>query len=395
MPPRRDAAQRARARSGAIRFTLEHRGAAFPATIDAEGLRWPEDAAASTIAEHIQATEHAAGGAPTKLRWAAFAYQAHLPTPIISSRGPAEIDAPPLRGALSFGASEPASGNLGQLLTNFDYELAKASTQSFRPGALAEGVDRVADSRRLGLMQIEDALSQAIDRSIHFEFPFGQHSPKVLIDGEEVSLALLGEGLRSTLAWLSDLLVRLLRAPWADTSRSPLEQDFWLILDAIDEGLHPLQQGRLLPILRRLFPNARLYVATHSPFLVASAGCGVVFSLRPNARRRVSGALPARRLEPGQSLEWVVEEVFGAETGFIDPWTRAAIAAHRLDINRLRRKKEALTGPEWDALFARRATLLRLGEEVQSLVAMIEVPVRAVIDERTTINRPPPFEGGA
>src|SRR5690349_2666550 len=49
------------------------------------------------------------------LSWAAFAYRAHQPTPEIATKGPAEIDAPPLSDTLSFGAVEPASVHFGQL----------------------------------------------------------------------------------------------------------------------------------------------------------------------------------------------------------------------------------------------------------------------------------------
>jgi energy-coupling factor transporter ATP-binding protein EcfA2 len=319
-----------------------------------------------------------------KLDWAAFAYQGHQQTPVVATRGPAEIETPPLRGALSFGAVEPASAHFGQLLVNLDQEVAKAFRETHREGVAPErrqDLERLAASRQKMLDEIARALSEALARKVTFDVPVGQHAPTILVDGEAIPLALLGEGMRSTLAWLADLLVRLHRIPWEDTQRSPLEQDFWLILDEIDESLHPTMQMRILPALRRLFPNARIYVTTHSPFVVASAGEGYVFSIRPDARHRVSGTIAPRKLEPGQSLEWVVEEIFGAETGFIDPWTRDALRAHRADIARLRRK-EAFGDDDWRALLARRAALMRLNEQVQTVVEMQEVPVARAIEAR-------------
>jgi hypothetical protein len=200
--------------------------------------------------------------------------------------------------------------------------------------------------------------------------------------------------MRSTLAWLTDLLVRLHRVPWERQDISPLEQDFWLILDEIDESLHPTMQMRILPALRRLFPNARMYVTTHSPFVVASAGEGYVFTIHPDARHRVSGKIEARKLTPGQSLEWVVEEIFGAETGFIDPWTRDTLREHRADIARLRRK-EAFNDEDWRKFLDRRARLMELNEQVQTVVAMQEVPVQRAIEARIAATPNGQREAGA
>ena len=131
-----------------------------------------------------------------------------------------------------------------------------------------------AASRQRMIDTIARALSDVLLRAVTIEFQFGRQAPVVLLDSEPIPFELLGEGLRSTLAWLSDLLVRLHRIAWANPEISPLEQDFWLILDEIDESLHPTMQMRILPALRRLFPNARMYVTTHSPFVVASAAEG-------------------------------------------------------------------------------------------------------------------------
>jgi hypothetical protein len=396
MPPLRDVLQHLRTPKGAAYVTIEDDGASFRSTVGREGVAWAKEAEGSKVAERIEAIVSAAAGTATKLHWAAFAYKAHLSAPPRAAEGPAEIDAPPLRGALSFGTFAPVSTRLEELVTNIVCELESASAASLRPasGDRGEVMACAPDERQRRIDRIEDAMSEATGRAIHFEFPFAELAPKILIDGEKIPLSRIGEGMRRTLAWLSDLLIRLQRIAWARPMISPLDQDFWLILDDIDEGLHPTAQARILPALRRLFPNARFYVATHSPFLIASAGEGLVLSLRPDNRRRVTLAVPARRLEPGQSLEWVMEEVFSVETGFIDPATRSALAAHRRDINRLRRSKESLGAQDWNALLERRAKLLGLNEEVQSVVAMLEVPVRAVIEARVVSSTLPPDEVG-
>lgn len=161
-----------------------------------------------------------------------------------------------------------------------------------------------------------------------------------------------------------------------DASRSPLDQDFWLILDEIDEGLHPQLQMRLFPALRELFPRARIYATTHSPFVVASIGEGVVFPIRPDPKtRRVSGVIAPKPLRHGQSLAYVVEEVFATPSDFIDAETREALAIHREQVDQLRRGESI----DWEVFRAKRSFLIGLNEEVATIVAMREVPARKQI----------------
>ena len=366
--------------------TVEHHGARlavrswmppFPVSEDWRGELAALISACSATVHSLPAQEVA---------WAAFAYRGHQRTPSMATRGPAEIAEHPLLGALSFGNDRPASEHLGQLLVNLDYDLAKATLEIVEAsragaseGAVAKAERRAATSRR-ALGAIQEAISTALGRSVRIEFPSAKYTPRILIDGDPVPLDLLGEGMRSTLSWLSDLLVRLFRIPWRDAQTPPNEQAFWLILDEVDESLHPRMQMRLVPTLRRLFPNANIYMTTHSPFVVASAGEGYVFPIRPDKDHRVRGRIEPQPLHPGQSLEWVIEEVFDAATGFIDPGSREALKAHEADVVRLRRK-EALGDAEWQAFIERRARLFAMGEEVQTMVAMQEVPVRAVIEE--------------
>jgi len=208
-------------------------------------------------------------------------------------------------------------------------------------------------------------------------------TPRILFDGEDIPIDLLGEGFRSTVSWLSDLFVRLERVPWASPEMSPFDQDFWLILDEIEESLHPTMQARILPALRELFPNARIYATTHSPFVVASATEGTIFAIRPGKDHRVRGTVEARPLEPGQSLEWVTTEIFQARTGFVDQQTRDDLEAHDRDVRRFQQKREI----DWDAFFERRDRLLRLNEEVWTAVALQEVRVRGDIERELRARR--------
>jgi energy-coupling factor transporter ATP-binding protein EcfA2 len=374
--PSADLRRRFRSRAGALLVGVEEAAHTSLMKITPEGVvREPEE------------TFERLGGAivdvvsPRLRAWAAFGYQGHQSTPVVTTRGPTEISSPPLRGALSFGNVHPASDDFGQLLVNLDQEVAKSFREAHRDGVPSERrqeMEQLAASRQKMLDEIARALSKALTRTVTFEVPVGQHAPVVSLDGEPIPLDLLGEGMRSTFAWLSDLLVRLHRVTWEDATRSPLEQDFWLILDEIDESLHPTMQVRILPAIRELFPNARIYATTHSPFVVASVGEGVVFPIRPDKDHRVRGKVEPVALEPGQSLEWVVTEVFQAQAGFVDPGTRDALDAHKRDVRKLQRKGDL----DWEAFLARRDGLMKLNDEVRTVVAMQEVPVREEVDRR-------------
>jgi hypothetical protein len=312
--------------------------------------------------------------------WAAFAYQAHQPSAGLATGGPRDIDVAPLSGALSFGTHHSESGLLGQLLANLENERTKALAYASENADERRRLELapVAESRQAAIRRFERVFSEVLGRRTTIEFSIDRQAPTISFDGEPIPLDLLGEGLRSTMAWLSDLLVRLERIRWADTSRSPIDQDFWLILDELDESLHPTMQARILPAVRELFPNARIYATTHSPFVVASAGQGTIFPIRPERDHRVRGKVTPMSLEPGQSLEWVVTEIFEAQAGFVDQKTRDLLEAHKRDIRRFQRSGSI----DWGAFLARRAELMELNDEVPTVVAMQEVPVRAEVDRR-------------
>jgi hypothetical protein len=300
---------------------------------------------------------------------------------VIDTAGPHEINGlGQLTGNLGFGDAS-AAVMLGQLLTNIDYSRARALAyaQAAQDETERKELEEAAQARRATHARIEQALSRVLDRKVEIRFSLDEMAPRILFDGEEIPLDLLGEGMRSTISWLADLLVRLELTPWTRTDISPFEQDFWLILDEVEVNLHPRMQARLFPALRALFPNARIYATVHSPFAIAAAGEGVVFSIRPDRKtRRVQGEQACLKLEHGQSLSWVVEEVFDVSSMFLDEKTRDALAQHERDVNALAARKDI----DWPAFLKTRRWLMGLNDEVAAIVAMREVPVQGFVDEK-------------
>jgi hypothetical protein len=329
-----------------------------------------------------------------RARWLAFAFDGHPATASLRSAGPAELRESPMSGGLSFSGvvgnpSNPTHAHrapvsharlLGQWLVNTENERVKAN--QYR-GEAANDADRArmteaASARQASIKRVENCLSKLMDRDVRFSFSFDRPEPTVTFDGEAVTVDLLGEGFRKTFSWISDFLIRLERAPWLDTVRSPLDHDIWLLLDEVDQSLHPTMQLRLYPALLDLFPNARIYATTHSPFVIASAASGVVFPLRPQRRpSRVEGRVTPVHLEPGLSLARVVEDIFKAPSEALDPETRGSLDAHASCVAALLKGEDIA----WEPFLATRKKLLALNDEIRAIVFIREARVRPTIDQ--------------
>lgn len=320
------------------------------------------------------------------LTWAAFAFRGYQASPLLKAGSPGEIAQPPLRGAMSFGEYGAGSVDLGKFLLNLDYYRAREGDKASRAKDPEEKLrhEGAAAARTEAIQRFERTLGQLLDVAVRIEFPDDTLGPRILFDGEPIPPELLGEGMRQTVAWVTDLLVRIERIRWARADLPPTHQPFWLLLDEIDQGLHPKLQVRILPALRTLFPNATIIATTHSPFMVASAGDGHVVSLRANRERHVTGTITPRRLDHGQSLEWVIGEVFDTDSLFVDPETLERLEIHRQAVDTLRRGRPV---KDWETFVAARTWLLSLGEEVRAIVAMREAPVRDEIERRVAESR--------
>jgi len=101
-----------------------------------------------------------------------------------------------------------------------------------------------------------------------------------LVNGKEVSLDInqLSAGERNLLALVGDIAIRLMLLnkkesnPLDQSLYDPLNQGSGIVLiDEIDLHLHPLWQRKVIPALRKTFPNIQFIVTTHSPLVVQSA----------------------------------------------------------------------------------------------------------------------------
>ena len=72
-----------------------------------------------------------------------------------------------------------------------------------------------------------------------------------------------------------------------------------LLIDEIENHLHPTWQRRVIPALREYFPNVQIFATTHSPFVVAGLKAGQVHKLFRNDHDGIVRADSKRRGHSG------------------------------------------------------------------------------------------------
>lgn len=108
-------------------------------------------------------------------------------------------------------------------------------------------------------------------------------------DDEEVRVPTmwLSAGYQSTIAWVADLLGQV--ALETGMMSPPETLEGLVLIDEIDQHLHPRWQSMLVPALKRTFPRLQFVVTTHSPMILPNLEPGEVLQLRADDRGSVRG----------------------------------------------------------------------------------------------------------
>ena len=134
-------------------------------------------------------------------------------------------------------------------------------------------VDRITDSIRKVVGADFDFILQLQPTKVKFKYGNSKN---------ELEFNLLADGLKSLISWMIDLARMLDSLHWKDKKRSILDQNIIIFLDEIEVHLHPLWQRKVLPMVTTLFPNAQIFVSTHSPFIINSVDGAWVYKLQVN-----------------------------------------------------------------------------------------------------------------
>ncbi len=158
-----------------------------------------------------------------------------------------------------------------------------------------------------------------------------------VVDGDSVSANYLSSGTQSSLLWIRFLALQMLHHYYFEDgweNRSAI-----LLIDEIENHLHPTWQRRVIPALLEHFPGLQIFATTHSPFVVAGLKAGQVHMLK----RDENGVVRASTNEQ-DIIGWTTDEILRTFMGVDEPTDQLTIdRAQRL---RELRGKDSLTDEE-------------------------------------------------
>ena len=173
-------------------------------------------------------------------------------------------------------------------------------------------------------------------------------------------LSQLGDGFQSTITWVLDLI------SWWFLRESANQSSTWeiesiegiVIIDEIEQHLHPKWQHRILHSLRETLPNIQFVVATHSPLVASSSKDVAVHQFR-------EGQL----LDPIQIYGWLPESVYRF-MGLPDPRSielqeRTLHRYKELDLKKIEGTASQPEIEEWKGLNNFLITLLPEGDPIR------------------------------
>ncbi len=199
--------------------------------------------------------------------------------------------------------------------------------------AKTDGDSAAAATYEASINEICQAVSLVVGASFSLKLNRRPLEVMAVWAGQSIPVAQLPDGLKSVLSLLADISMRLDAMNW-EHPEAISKRPFVLLLDEIDVHLHPKWQRQIVSVLQRSFPNAQIFVSTHSPFVVASVNDAWVYSLDPSKNQAI-----AEKSGAGQSLLTVIQDVFDIDEQF-DPETEALFDKFYAERNLAMRTKQ-------------------------------------------------------
>ena len=146
--------------------------------------------------------------------------------------------------------------------------------------------------------------------------------------GEPLYAGALSSGTQGTLLWIYALALKMAsHYEWAEGwDKRPAI----LLIDEIENHLHPTWQRRVIPALLEHFPGLQIFATTHSPFVVAGLKAGQVHLLNRDKNGVVTATTNTENV-----IGWTADEILRTMMGVDDP-TDDKTAAAALKLRQLR-----------------------------------------------------------
>ena len=139
---------------------------------------------------------------------------------------------------------------------------------------------------------------------------------------EPLHAGTLSSGTQGTLLWIWALALK--------TASHYRWEEGWekkpavLLIDEIENHLHPTWQRRVIPALLEHFPKLQIFATTHSPFVVAGLKAGQVHLLKRDENGHVTSTTNDKNI-----IGWTMDEILRTMMGVQDPTDDATAAAAR------------------------------------------------------------------
>lgn len=165
--------------------------------------------------------------------------------------------------------------------------------------------------RRLATLQaVLDAIANCVEGAEEADFDFEQDDIVLKFpDGLRTPFSLLSDGQRSVAATVGDIALRcaIINPNLKDAAR--LKTPGVVLIDELDQHLHPRWQRRAIADLQKTFPRLQFVATSHSPFIIQSIESldqGHLINLDDGEVHEPEPSNP-------QSVEDVVEQIMGVE----------------------------------------------------------------------------------
>ena len=147
------------------------------------------------------------------------------------------------------------------------------------------------------------------ERVVHHNMGIGTSDD---MSGEPLYAGALSSGTQGTLLWVWALALKMAsHYCWQEGWE---EKPAILLIDEIENHLHPTWQRRVIPALLEHFPKLQIFATTHSPFVVAGREAGQVHLLNRDENGVVT-ATPNKQ----DVIGWTADEILRTMMGVTDP----------------------------------------------------------------------------
>ena len=192
-----------------------------------------------------------------------------------------------------------------------------------------------------------------------------------LIDPEKgIFVGDLSSGTQGTLLWIWYMALRI--ADFYEFLEGWEKRPAILILDEMENHLHPSWQRRVIPILLEYFPNLQIFTTSHSPFIVAGLSAGQVHLLKRDEDNAIVATTNKEDI-----TGWTADEILRTFMEVEDP-TDEMTAKNATKLRQLR-NKEAHFGLDDDEQSELNDLLGKVGGDIVAKGGLTMLSVRDML----------------